>query len=88
MAKPLNCSVQFEGLLMRILFGFEFNFKVSFTCLISFWQFTCLISVWRFYVVEQAALAQSVNDSTMDCLSFEMWSDRKLKYGLLLVGFR
>ena len=36
MAKPLNCcSVRFEGFLMRVVFGYEFNFKVSFTCLIS-----------------------------------------------------
>ena len=36
MVKPLNCcSVRFKGFLMRVVFGYEFDFEVSFTCLIS-----------------------------------------------------
>ena len=80
MAKPLNCcSVRFEGFLMRVVFGYKFNFKVSFTCLISSWQF---------FVVEQRALAPSISDCTTDCLCSKEWSDRKFKYRLLLVGFQ
>ena len=68
MAKPLNCcSVRFEGFLKRVVFGYEFNFKVS---------FTSLISSWRFFVVEQRALSRSISDRTTNCLCSKGWSDR------------
>ena len=44
---------------MRVVFGYEFNFKMS---------FTCLISSWRFFVVEQRALA---NPNALHQLAFK-----------------